>query len=205
MERDDLLVRQRCNGSAQLLIQCVQLRPICRRVGMDFLRAFRQQCAQRFLHVSNHFHGVSGGQPDVGIVFAVVVAVIVVMPGLRTILLQQRHALGTIYDLQRRQLLLQPGQKRFHPSAVDQKRFCPGQGAHVAGEQLIIMQAACGRRGHAGKRHAVHIPQHVLRQNVYRIKGGHDLCVLRLSRAAAAKQQRQKQDACDDSFHGNPF
>ena len=62
----------------------------------------------------------------------------------------------------------------LHAAAVDHQRARALQGDHVARLQLIIVQAADALVGHVLHRHALHAVRHVEREDVHRVKRGHN-------------------------------
>ena len=113
----------------------------------------------------------------------------------------QINARGTVDHIQIGELPRHIIQKGFHARAVDEQRLGLGQGAHIAGEQLVIVQAAGAGGRHGGKRNALHPVQHVFRQHIHGIEGSHDGYILGRGPAAGQGKQQQGQQQGTCFFH----
>ena len=100
-----------------------------------------------------------------------VVAVVVVMVGA---VLQERHTRGGVHHRQVGESLEHAAQVALHARAVDKEHIGGGEGFHVAGLQLIIVQAAGAGLCQADDLHPFDAAEQIQREQADGIEGGDD-------------------------------
>ena len=177
----------------------LKARLVCGSVPLIGLRVFavhRRKAVRDVLHLAHRQRRV---EPHM----CVVHAVIMVMSIMIILTAQHLDAVARVDDRQFRALGDHLVHELLHAAAVDDERVRALQRDHVARLQLIIVQAAGALARHIHHAHARHIPDHVLREHIHRIKRGDDrLPRIFLRRAAAAHCQRKRQQRGEHAlFH----
>ena len=197
MEGDHIPPGQIPQPLGQLLVQGRKARQVRVPVGGNLLRLRRAVGHQPARQVFHHDLRIARVQPDVGVV-RMIVAVVLLMVMLSVLILrQQRHALAGIHHRQVGEGIHHVGEVAFHTRAVDEKHIRHGQGFHVPGLQLIVVQAAGAGGGQVAHGHALHALRQVQGKQINGIKGGNH----RFRHGAGRKKQQRRQQRGKHFFH----
>ena len=126
--------------------------------------------------ITNHvclLHPIGRIQPDMCIYFFF--AIFFPFMGMTMIVACQCHRTSRcIYNKQVGILPHNLIHKAFHAQTVDEQHICTFQCFHIFCCQFVVVEAACLRLCHILQSHAFHTICHICRQQINRIKAGHN-------------------------------
>ena len=175
MKGDDVLAGQVRQPVAELLVQLRQALGVGGTVGLNGRGVVREGFAQSGAEVVHHGGRVGGVQPQMGVDFMFVgFGLCLVMVVELAVLLQQGNARGGVHHRQLRESVHHVLQVALHARPVDEEYIRLRQGFHVAGLQLVIVQASRSRGGQVAHLQAVDALGQVQSKQINGIKGsGH--------------------------------